>query len=183
MTTQRPRLPLEFILARCEEDGDCLIWKGLVCGSGSPRCTTSRDKKRVNFQVRREMWEIKYGPVPPKHVLSVSCGNPRCLCHLEAITKRENLRRVAQRPDVKLREVIVATGVEPRMPHLDGIDHACVASYADVLSGRVVPGKRVANAYVKYGLKLPQNPILTGPAVISKDNVAAALAGAKEGVR
>lgn len=41
----------------------------------------------------------------------------------------------------------------------------------------------LANAYVKYGLKLPQNPILTGPAVISKDNVAAALAGAKEGVR
>ena len=41
----------------------------------------------------------------------------------------------------------------------------------------------LANSYVKYGLKLPQNPILTGPAVISKDNVAAAIAGAKEGVR
>jgi simple sugar transport system substrate-binding protein len=41
----------------------------------------------------------------------------------------------------------------------------------------------LANSYVKYGLKLPQNPLLTGPAVISKDNVAAAIAGAKEGVR
>jgi 2,4-dienoyl-CoA reductase (NADPH2) len=41
-------------------------------------------------------------------------------------------------------DVIVATGVEPRMPDLDGIDHPCVASYADVLSGRVVPGRRVA---------------------------------------
>jgi 2,4-dienoyl-CoA reductase (NADPH2) len=41
-------------------------------------------------------------------------------------------------------EVIVATGVVPRVPDLDGIDHPCVASYADVLSGRVVPGKRVA---------------------------------------
>ena len=30
------------------------------------------------------------------------------------------------------------------MPSIPGIDHRSVASYADVLSGRVVPGKRVA---------------------------------------
>ena len=41
-------------------------------------------------------------------------------------------------------EVIVATGVVPRIPGLEGIDHPSVASYADVLSGRVVPGRRVA---------------------------------------
>ena len=38
----------------------------------------------------------------------------------------------------------MATGVVPRMPDLDGIDHPSVASYADVLSGRVTPGRRVA---------------------------------------
>jgi 2,4-dienoyl-CoA reductase (NADPH2) len=41
-------------------------------------------------------------------------------------------------------QVVVATGVEPRMPDIPGIDHASVASYAEVLSGAVVPGKRVA---------------------------------------
>ncbi|MFN8192295.1 MAG: NADPH-dependent 2,4-dienoyl-CoA reductase [Nocardioidaceae bacterium] len=41
-------------------------------------------------------------------------------------------------------EVVVATGVAPRVPPLDGIDHPSVASYADVLDGTVVPGKRVA---------------------------------------
>ncbi|HEU4810559.1 MAG TPA: NADPH-dependent 2,4-dienoyl-CoA reductase [Nocardioides sp.] len=41
-------------------------------------------------------------------------------------------------------EVIVATGVEPRIPELDGVDHPKVVSYAEVLSGAVVPGKRVA---------------------------------------
>jgi 2,4-dienoyl-CoA reductase (NADPH2) len=41
-------------------------------------------------------------------------------------------------------DVIVATGVVPRLPGLEGIDHPSVASYADVLSGRVVPGRRVA---------------------------------------
>ena len=41
-------------------------------------------------------------------------------------------------------EVILATGVVPRMPDIAGIEHPSVASYADVLAGRVVPGKRVA---------------------------------------
>ncbi|MCL2614748.1 MAG: NADPH-dependent 2,4-dienoyl-CoA reductase [Nocardioidaceae bacterium] len=41
-------------------------------------------------------------------------------------------------------EVVVATGVEPRMPAIPGIDHPKAVSYADVLAGRVVPGRRVA---------------------------------------
>ena len=41
-------------------------------------------------------------------------------------------------------EVIIATGVVPRIPELKGVDHDKVVSYAEVLSGAVVPGKRVA---------------------------------------
>jgi 2,4-dienoyl-CoA reductase (NADPH2) len=41
-------------------------------------------------------------------------------------------------------EVIVATGVVGRVPDLAGVDHPKVVSYADVLSGAVVPGRRVA---------------------------------------
>ncbi|MCY7395640.1 MAG: NADPH-dependent 2,4-dienoyl-CoA reductase [Nocardioides sp.] len=41
-------------------------------------------------------------------------------------------------------EVVVATGVVPRVPDLVGVDHPCVATYAEVLGGAVVPGKRVA---------------------------------------
>ena len=41
-------------------------------------------------------------------------------------------------------DVVVATGVEPRVLDLPGADHERVVSYADVLAGRVVPGRRVA---------------------------------------
>jgi 2,4-dienoyl-CoA reductase (NADPH2) len=41
-------------------------------------------------------------------------------------------------------EVIIATGVVPRIPQIEGIDHPKAVSYADVLDGRVVPGRRVA---------------------------------------
>ncbi len=39
---------------------------------------------------------------------------------------------------------IIATGVVPRMPEIDGIDHPKSVSYADVLSGKVTAGRRVA---------------------------------------
>jgi len=41
-------------------------------------------------------------------------------------------------------EVVVATGVEPRIPAIAGIDHPKVVSYADLLDGSVLAGRRVA---------------------------------------
>jgi len=41
-------------------------------------------------------------------------------------------------------EVILATGVTPRMPAIDGIDHDKVVTYVDVLSGGAPVGDRVA---------------------------------------
>ena len=40
--------------------------------------------------------------------------------------------------------VIIATGVTPRMPDIEGIEHDKVLSYIDVITGKVVPGERVA---------------------------------------
>jgi 2,4-dienoyl-CoA reductase (NADPH2) len=40
--------------------------------------------------------------------------------------------------------VVLATGIVPRTPAILGIDHPKVASYADVVSGRVTAGRRVA---------------------------------------
>ncbi|MFJ3803020.1 sugar ABC transporter substrate-binding protein [Streptomyces sp. NPDC090088] len=41
----------------------------------------------------------------------------------------------------------------------------------------------MANQYLSYGVLPPQNPILTGPLLVTKDNVGKAIAGAKAGVR
>jgi 2,4-dienoyl-CoA reductase (NADPH2) len=41
-------------------------------------------------------------------------------------------------------EIVVATGITPRTPEIEGIDHPSVLSYADVILGRVKAGKRVA---------------------------------------
>jgi 2,4-dienoyl-CoA reductase (NADPH2) len=41
-------------------------------------------------------------------------------------------------------EIVLATGIRPRKVSFPGADHTKVVSYLDVLSGRVVPGRRVA---------------------------------------
>ncbi len=41
-------------------------------------------------------------------------------------------------------EVVLATGVAPRVPPIEGIDHPRVLRYDEVLSGAQVPGRRVA---------------------------------------
>lgn len=41
----------------------------------------------------------------------------------------------------------------------------------------------LANSYVRYGINLPQRPLLTGPAIIDQSNVDFAIDGAKAGVR
>ena len=64
---------------------------------------------------------------------------------LKALGVEIRLRTEADAETVKdFDEVVVATGVEPRMPTIAGIDHPKAVSYADVLDGTVVPGKRVA---------------------------------------
>jgi 2,4-dienoyl-CoA reductase (NADPH2) len=40
--------------------------------------------------------------------------------------------------------VVIATGITPRVPNLEGIDHASVVSYVDVIKGTCEVGKRVA---------------------------------------
>jgi 2,4-dienoyl-CoA reductase (NADPH2) len=57
---------------------------------------------------------------------------------------RARLRAPAEAELAAFDEVVLATGIEPRKPDIPGIDHPKVASYVDVLRGRVEPGKNVA---------------------------------------
>ncbi|MCY1212862.1 2,4-dienoyl-CoA reductase [NADPH] [compost metagenome] len=41
-------------------------------------------------------------------------------------------------------EIVLATGVSPRVPDFAGVDYPKAVSYLDVLSGKVTPGQRVA---------------------------------------
>ncbi|MCB5194793.1 NADPH-dependent 2,4-dienoyl-CoA reductase [Deefgea salmonis] len=55
-----------------------------------------------------------------------------------------NQRVTAAQLAGKFAEVIVATGVVPRVAQIEGIDHASVVSYPDLISGKVRPKQKIA---------------------------------------
>jgi len=50
----------------------------------------------------------------------------------------------AQLKDATFDEVVIATGIQPRVPELEGIDHPSVVSYIDVIRGKQPVGHKVA---------------------------------------
>ncbi|HTL76517.1 MAG TPA: NADPH-dependent 2,4-dienoyl-CoA reductase [Casimicrobiaceae bacterium] len=64
---------------------------------------------------------------------------------LTALGVERRLGRVAQVDDLRAFDaVVVATGVLPRRPALEGLAHPSVASYVDIVEGRRTAGERVA---------------------------------------
>lgn len=69
-----------------------------------------------------------------QHQLQRTCVDVKLNCRVSA---RELLAS-------EFDEIVLATGVDPRTPEIDGIDHPKVASYLDIFSGRREVGDRVA---------------------------------------
>jgi 2,4-dienoyl-CoA reductase (NADPH2) len=53
-------------------------------------------------------------------------------------------RAPTERELAEFDELVLATGIDPRMPEIPGIDRSNVVGYADLLSGRVKAGRKVA---------------------------------------
>lgn len=97
MTKSRKHLTPEVykrLMSYCSEDGGCLLWTGLMGGSGTLAPATSVGHRR--HQVRRLMWEKKTGhAVPAGKCVTVDCGQARCVApdHLILTTRAESGKR------------------------------------------------------------------------------------------
>lgn len=66
------------------------------------------------------------------------------LARAGVVLKLGQQARVEDLTDGSFDEVVIATGVTPRRPQVDGVDHPSVVSYVDVLTGAAIAGGRVA---------------------------------------
>ena len=83
--------------------------------------------------------------IPGKEEFYETLRYYRRMLELGGVDVRMNTRVAAQDlADQDFDEVIVATGITPRVPNIPGIDHDKVVGYIDVIEGRVEVGKRVA---------------------------------------
>ena len=91
---------IEKILARCNEDADCMLWQGYRGKTNQP--------KTGKGSVRRIAWKLVHGEIPKKRLVTVTCENSMCLNpdHLALTTKSEVVRKTLSRLDVRLRKTV-----------------------------------------------------------------------------
>lgn len=80
-------ISLERLLARTVEEGECLLWQGLVA-NGSPVVHTTAGY----LTVRRLVWQHAHGMPMPGHLRAVcSCREPACVRpeHVRALSTRQ----------------------------------------------------------------------------------------------
>lgn len=94
----QPLMPVEIdqfcsrILSLCVEVGECLEFRGAPSKEGG-LYASYRGKK---YLVRRILWQAKYGEIPAGRLVGVSCGNKRCVCHLQMMTTSQRNKRTAK---------------------------------------------------------------------------------------
>jgi hypothetical protein len=111
---------LDYFMARCVEDGDCMLWDRSKDRGGRPRLSirTLARTKTLTVQPRRMVWELVNGKIPARKYVTVTCGNPACLNpdHMELIAKGEVIRRTAQHEGVKHRRRLAGLASRERSP-------------------------------------------------------------------
>lgn len=83
----------EYVLSRCVECGDCLLWTGALNGSGYPEMNTGRFGKGRPVQ---RLWIATYGTYDTRRKRIINtCGERRCcvLAHWRLVTAGEVIRR------------------------------------------------------------------------------------------
>lgn len=110
----------QWIRARCKEDGDCLLWRLGVKDSGRPTYRAKLvDGRRPSIQIARKWWELTRGPIPKGRCVTVTCGNPRCLEHLELVTRSEVNSRLWQNAATRAKKTRALTESGKRRAKLD----------------------------------------------------------------
>jgi hypothetical protein len=95
---------VESLLARCEEEGECFLWKGY---STNNTPMVHQDGKMVS--VRRLLIDMEGREFKGKYTGS-SCGNPMCInpAHIVQRTVKAHITRMAKKsaePEAKLRRI------------------------------------------------------------------------------
>lgn len=83
--TDKNQKRIDYILSRCVEEGDCLMWTGHVSKDRLPIITENRAKKSA----RRKLYEaIKGAELPKNKIVRMKCGNHLCMNpdHLQVLT-------------------------------------------------------------------------------------------------
>lgn len=111
----------EWIEARCDEEGDCLVWRG-NCDCGRPRYRFRDEGLDSSLHLRPVAWKVvKKRALNARECLTMACGNSRCLnpSHMRVTTKQKVLERTNQRPiTVRIRHAAITRTIRAQRAKL-----------------------------------------------------------------
>lgn len=73
---------LEWIRGQCAEEGECWLWQAGCSGKrreGGVGRPVMRNAEGQTVPVRREVYRLTRGAVPPERVVGAACGHPLCV--------------------------------------------------------------------------------------------------------
>jgi len=87
----------EALRARCDEDGDCWIWRADRATEHGRRYPQLRIDRRT-LNARRHIYEAFKGPLTPKLRAVPNCGNPYCVNpdHCKPMTEQQKAKKYAK---------------------------------------------------------------------------------------
>lgn len=94
-----PAEMLDYIKARCDEVGDCWIWRGGCTSGGIPNMRRPDDRRKSAVSVRSIVLESKGQEKPtPKHWASNTCNDLACVCpaHSKWRTRSDKLKELGE---------------------------------------------------------------------------------------
>jgi hypothetical protein len=92
LTNNKPRVwTHQTVIDRCDEVGECLIWREAVTASGCPKARVGNVRNFIFVNVLGQK-------LPPGYVVQPKCGNAGCVAAgcLERITRSKWRQRVAR---------------------------------------------------------------------------------------
>lgn len=119
--TTLDKLTVEFLHARCDEFGDCMLWKQYH-DRGNPKQSVATDTGRTSVSVRRLAYELYHGVKLQPHQLVATCSNPLCIAKgcLRLTDKAEAARRGNAKAGVaRRRSAASARTIRARMGKID----------------------------------------------------------------
>lgn len=147
-----------IMVARCCEDGDCLIWQRGVDESGAPVMAVDRQSARA----RRVMYEICIGPVPAGKNVIATCWNKLCIepSHLKAVTKTEQMQQASEHG-----RLFSTSRTIKNMRTKRATSAKLTAEQVQEMRARRVDGETLAALAAAYGVHLSRvHKIVTGQA-------------------
>lgn len=92
MVARKPIESLGDLFSRCDELGDCWIWRG-YCSNGTPMVWSGKF-----IPVRRIVWRLQGNPQPtcgrPYYI--ARCGNARCISCVDVLSHKQFMARAAR---------------------------------------------------------------------------------------